>query len=251
MKNVRSVPTRHAALLIATVAAVAAASQIGCSSSGGANLPSSANEATGTVGLELTLPGGALLNSVNYTIPGPNGAATVLTSGSVPLQNSTSISFLVGNIPAGTWAVALSGAADGGITCSGSATFAITARATTKVTVAMQCSVAPPDAGAAAVTGNLYSCGTATAISASPEEVKVGNSLLLTGAGTGPNPAGLTYQWSAPSGSFDTPNASSANFTCTATGTFTVTLTVGDGTVPDGGSCSPALSTMTASIVCD
>jgi hypothetical protein len=250
----RTSSLRLAAPLTATVLAVAAASLVACSSSGSAHLPggsAASDETTGTVGLELTLPGGALLSTVNYTITGPNGASTVLSSGSVGVQNSTTVSFLLGGIPAGSWNVALSGAADGGITCTGSGTFTISARATTQVLIAMQCSVAPVDAGAASVTATLYSCGTANAISASPAEVTVGHSLLLTGTGTGPNPGGVTYQWSAPSGTFDTPTASSVNFTCTATGTFPVTLTVGDGPVPDGGSCDPTLSKMTVPVQCD
>jgi hypothetical protein len=249
MKNqVRRFP-RGAAMLTAAVLALAATGQVGCSSGGSAHSP--ADEPTGTVGLELTLPGGALLSSVTYTITGPNGASTVLTSGTANLQNSTTVSLLIGNIPAGTWALAISGNADGGITCSGTATFTITARATTQVNVAMRCSLPAADAGAAAISTSLYSCAAANGIAASPSEVTVGHSVLLTGTGNGPNPAALTYQWSAPSGTFDTPNASSANFTCTTAGTVTVTLTVGDGAVPDGGSCDPTLSQITAAILCD
>jgi hypothetical protein len=57
--------------------------------------------------------------------------------------------------------------------------------------------------------------------------------------------------WSAPSGTFDTPNAASTNFTCTAAGLVAVTLTVSDGPVPDGGACNPALSTDTVQVHCD
>jgi hypothetical protein len=253
MENrVRRFPVCRAALLTAAVFAVAAVSQVGCSSAGSPQSGAgSHDEATGTVGLELTLPGGALLSSVNYTITGPNGAPTVLTSGTASLVNSSTVSLLIGNIPAGTWAIAISGSADGGIGCSGSATFTITARATTQVSVAMRCNLPAADAGAAAISTSLYSCGAANGIAAYPSEVTVGHSVLLTGTGTGPNPGALTYKWSAPSGTFDTPTASSANFTCTAAGTVTVTLTVGDGALPDGGSCDPTLSQVTAAILCD
>jgi hypothetical protein len=250
--QVRRFPARRAAMLTAFVLALAATGQVGCSSGGSSQSPAgSLDERTGTVGLELTLPGGALLSSVSYSVTGPNGASTVLTSGTASLQNSTTVSLLIGNIPAGTWAIAISGNADGGITCSGSATFTIAARATTQLNVAMRCNVAPADAGTAAIGSTLYSCGVANGIATNPSEVMVGHSLLLTGTGSGPNQAAVTYQWSAPSGTFDTPTASSANFTCTTAGTVTVTLTVADGPVPDGGSCDPTLSQMTTTIQCD
>ena len=66
-----------------------------------------------------------------------------------------------------------------------------------------------------------------------------------------PVAASLTYAWSAPSGSFDHPGASSTNFTCTVAGPVPITLTVGDGPVPNGAACSAELSTRTVTVQCD
>jgi hypothetical protein len=141
--------------------------------------------------------------------------------------------------------------ADGTISCAGSATFAITARQTTAVTVLMQCGAPAPDSGSASFNGQAYFCAVASAVSAIPSETTVGNSVALTGSATGPNTAGITYAWSAPSGTFSAASSASTNFTCTAPGLVTVTLAASDGAIPDGGSCNPALSTATVQVQCD
>ena len=81
----------------------------------------------------------------------------------------------------------------------------------------------------------------------------MGSSVALSGSATGPgvDAGSITYAWTAPSGTFDTPTAASANFTCAVAGPVAVTLTVSDGPVPDGGACNPALSTQTVQIQCD
>jgi hypothetical protein len=218
------------------------------------NAPAAA-ENTGSLGMQLTLPGGQQVNSVTWTITGPNGASTVVQSGTINLQNSQTISFLVGGIPAGNnYTIVVTGTStDGTANCIGSVTFNTTARTTTNVSVLLQCNTPPSEAGSALVTGTLYSCASVSSLSASPAEVNVGFSVALSATATGPGAdAGtLTYQWSAPTGTFDTPTAASANYTCTVAGPVTVTFSVSDGTVPAGGSCNPALSTETVQIQCD
>ncbi len=256
---------RSVILLGAVGAATVGGVQVGCSSPGASepdagstpNLsgiePSSAsNGGTGTVGLRLTLPGGEQVNSVNWTITGPNGAATVVQTGTVNLQNSQTISFLVGGIPAGNgYSISLSGqSVDGSVTCAGSAQFNAAARMTTNVSVSLQCSTAGSEAGSILINGGTFNCATANSITASPAETSVGSTVAVAGSATGPNTAGLTYSWSAPSGSFDTPNAATANYTCAVAGTVTLTLTAGDGPIPDGGSCSPAQTTTTVQVTC-
>jgi hypothetical protein len=240
-------------------AASLAAIEVGCSSTNGPGSPGSSEPApaenTGTLGMQLTLPGGQQVNSVAWTITGPNDASTVVQSGTVNLQNSQSISFLVGGIPAGNnYTIVLTGTStDGTATCVGSVTFNLTARTTTNVSVLLQCNTPPSEAGSALVKGTLYSCASVSSLSASPAETNVGSSVALSGSATGPgvDAGSITYAWTAPSGTFDTPTAASANFTCAVAGPVAVTLTVSDGPVPDGGACNPALSTQTVQIQCD
>jgi len=244
------------ALLAGTIgAASVAAIEVGCSSNGPQE-PGGAGPAagdTGTVGMRLTLPGGQQVSTITWTLTGPGGASTVVQTGTANVQNSDTISFLIGGIaPGNGYAIALSGTStDGSVTCGGSAQFNVAARATTDVSIALQCNVPPSEAGYAAVTGAIYGCASVGSLAASPAETTVGHSVAVTGSATGPTPGAFTYAWSASSGSFDTPNAASANFTCTTAGPATLTLTVGDGPVVEGGTCDAGLSAQSFQIQCD
>ncbi len=249
----------------------AAAVQAGCSSTKESEAPAepaAVNQSpslqvptnednTGTVGMQLTLPGGEEVDSVAWvvTAPGADGGSIVVQTGTVSLQNSETVSFLIGGIPAGAaYTITLSGAsADGTATCVGSAQFDTTARTTTNVSVLLQCNTPASEAGSVQVNGSAYSCASVSSISVSPAETTVGHVAAVSATATGPLGDGgaLTYAWTATSGSFDTPSAASANFTCTSAGLATLTLTVSDGLVPDGGSCNPALSTETVKVQCD
>ncbi|HEY4013910.1 MAG TPA: hypothetical protein VGM06_11275 [Polyangiaceae bacterium] len=241
----------------AGLAAALALQQFGCSSGshptgGTGNAPPGADQ-TGAVGMTLTIPGGEMLSAIGWVITGPNGASTIVQQGTVNVQSSASINFLVSGIPTGSgYTVSLSGTTtDGAFACSGSATFAVTARMTTNVTANVSCAVRAQDAGSVNVGGQVYSCATVNGISAMPSETAVGGTVALSASATAPNGGTLSYAWSAPSGSFSAPTAASTGFTCTTAGPVTVTVTVGDGPVPDGSACNPAQSSFTAQIQCD
>jgi phospholipase C len=252
---------RNALLIGACGGTTIVGAQMGCSSPGAVapeKVPSPQNggapaDGTGSVGMQLTLPGGEQINTVSWTVTGPNGASTVVQTGSVNVGNSTTVSFLVSGIPAAAnYTIALTGTSvDGTVTCAGSATFSTTARTTTNVMVALQCSTPAQEAGSALVTGTTFDCATWSSVSVSPAETTVGNSVAVSASATGPNPSAVTYAWSAPTGSFDTPAAASANFKCAVPGPVTLTLTVSDGAVPEGSTCSPTLSTATVQVTCD
>ena len=250
-------------LLVGAAATAVSVSEFGCSSSGDGSGTAPGSEAPvegastptgslGKVGVDLTLPGGEQLNTVSWTLTGPNGASTVVQSGSVNVQNSLTISFVVGGIPSGSgYAISLSGTlTDGSSSCIGSAQFSVTARTTTNVSVQLQCSQAAPDSGSAQITGTTFDCATWSSVSAIPSETIVGNSVTVSASAIAPNASALTYAWSVPSGSFATPNAPTTLFTCTAPGPVTLTVTMGDGPT-DGGVCNPALDTTTVQITCD
>jgi hypothetical protein len=247
----------------AGLVALAAGPQVACSSNGsngrasssapGSDGPPASDDPRGTVGLNLTLPGGETISTVSWTITGPNGASTVVQSGTTNVASSATLMLTIAGIPAGSgYSISLSGTTvDGTATCSGSATFGVTARATTSVTVLMQCGVGAADAGAVAVNGQTYQCGTANGVSATPSETTLGNSVSLTATAAGMNPAALAYRWSAASGTFSAQNAASTNFTCTSPGAVVVTVTVSDGAIPDGGTCNAASSTSSVVVQCD
>ncbi len=281
---------RRAIALGAVSIGAACAVGVGCSSNGtapstgagelGAAPPGSAAAGgdTGVIGLALVLPGGDQINSVTYTLLNSGGTPIALSSpnpGTVATNNSSSIEFQIGGIPADSGdSIALAATTLAGATCQGTATgINIAARATTSVTVQMLCTVPGGDAGNLFVTGTASSCGTWTSLSSGGNglEANVGETLTLTVTANGENPAILGYTWSqSPSSDGGTigvlgttqfdggafpdeaagPSDSNA-FLCTAPGTATITVVVDDGPIPGGGSCPSSLSTVTTTVTCD
>ncbi len=249
---------RAAILLAGSGGAILAAGQ-GCSAPGSTasstgptaqgNEPGATD--TGTVGMTLTLPGGETVNTVSWALTGPNGAVTVVQSGSVNVQNSLSVSFVISNIPAGSgYSLSLTGTSvDGNVTCSGSVSFGVASRMTTTVNDLLQCTPTAPETGSVAVTGVPFNCAIVGGVSVLPSETNVGHSMAVSATATGANPSGITYAWSATTGFFDSPSSASANYTCSAVGPVTLTVTVSDGPVPDGGACNSA--TASVQVQCD
>jgi len=263
MSKVLSRSVVRRAVLASIVGAVSAAVvQTGCSSvgegSGGTNDPSTE---TGKATVEFTLPGGEQLNSVSWTVTGPGTATTFSKSGTITMDGGSSdggdvvVSFsliVTGAVPTNNYTATVSGAStDGTVTCYGSTTFSVNnTTGAAGVTAPIACGPAS-DAGRAIISGSLYGCASISSLSALPLETTVGNAVALSATATGPIADGgaLTYVWTATSGTFDTPNAASANFTCSVAGPATVTLTVGDGPVADGGAC--LLAKQSIQIQCD
>ena len=211
-------------------------------------------DGAGTVGVALSLPGGENIDVVDWTIAGPAGAATVVKSGSAMISNSQSILFQIGNIPAGLgYTIALNATStDGNVLCRSSApTFDIQAQTTTSISVQLQCYPRAPDAGSLLVSGATGNCAIVIGISTSSNETTVGARVALSATAVGPDPKTLSYAWSAPSGSFGAPSSANTTFACTAVGPTPVTVTVGDGSAADGGSCDSRLDTATTVVQCD
>jgi hypothetical protein len=188
----------------------------------------------GTVGLELTLPSGAILSTVSYVATGPNGFTK---TGTVDVSNSTGISVQLSVPAGGPYTITLNGTTvDGGTTCTGSNTFSVTAGQTTNVTVAMSC-VEPQTTGSVLVNGALNFCPVIDGIEASPAEVNVTKTLSLSAAahdGDGA-PSPLTYAWSASTGgALSSATAANPTLTCNRAGNVSVTLTVSDGDTTPG-----------------
>jgi hypothetical protein len=214
--------------------------------------PGSAESDTGSVGFQLSLPSGQLIPVLSWSVSGPNGAATVVHSGTITTQ-SQGVTFLVGNLAvASGYTISLAGTAnDGSVMCVGSASFAIRNRQTTAVVVDLACSSSTEGAHVTLVSGTTFNCAAWNNVSASPTETSVGGSVMLSATAAGPVTNALTYNWSAPSGTFGNRTASNTSFTCTSVGAVNVTLVVGDGPVPAGSSCSQSLDTRTIAIQCD
>ncbi len=187
------------------------------------------NETVGSIGLALQLGPGQTLDTVAYTITGPNN---FVKTGTLNVSHSTTVSGTIGGLPAGNnFTISLNGTTtSGGTNCLGSGTFNITAGQTTMVTVHLTCHEAPTT-GSVSVNGTLNICPQIDSLSASPAEVIVGSSIALSASGhdTDASPSPLSYAWTATSGTVATATAASTSFTCTAAGPATLTLAVSDG----------------------
>jgi uncharacterized protein YjiK len=201
----------------------------GCSTGSG----SSSNSDVGSIGLALQLSSGATLNSVSYTITGPSSFSR---SGTIDTSQSTTVTSVIGNLPAGSGlSITLDGTAtDGATHCSAPATmFAVAAHMTTAVSVHLSCNV-PGRTGSVLVNGHLNLCPILDGVSASPSEVLVGSSIALAATAHddgGPSPLG--YHWTASSGTLSAADAQNPSLTCTAAGVVTVSVTATDGDCTD------------------
>jgi hypothetical protein len=226
--------------------AVGACTAAACSGGSGPSTSSqTADESTGTIGAQLQLAPGVTINSVTYTITGPNSFSK---TGTIDLTSASALAFTIGGIPAGNgYTIALTATSiDGATSCAGSATFNVSAKTTTQVAIRVDCHQ-QPGTGSVSVGGSANVCPVVDAISASPSAVAVGATMAISGAAHDPDngPAALTYQWTATSGTFDNAASQNPTFTCTAPGTSTLTLTVSDGDNDPG--CP---GTMTATVTC-
>src|SRR5258708_6311519 len=133
----------------------------------------------GSVGVALLAGPGITLDTFSYTITGPGAFSR---TGSIDTSHSSTVSAVIGNLPAGTgFSISLAATSnDSQTTCSGSAPFAVMAHSTTSVTVHVACRQAPTT-GSVLVTGSLNVCPSVDGISASPAEVVVGGTVALGG----------------------------------------------------------------------
>ena len=228
-----------------------------CSSEHVGSQPASGSpdaETSGSIGLALQLASGKSVSNVNYTIVGPGAFSK---SGSIDVSSSQTISAVIGNIPAGQgYALTLSATTtDGSASCAGSATFNVTAHASSTVAVLLRCHEAPTT-GSVDVRGNLNACPVLDGISANPAEVQLGKTLALSGLAHDSDaaPSALSYTWSATSGSFSDATSANPTFTCSALGTSTIKLVASDGDCSDSATvdvqCSlPAGTTATLALL--
>ena len=202
---------------------------------------SASPEDAGIIRAAVQLAPGTTLDTVSYAIAGPGGFAR---AGDVDVSRSQTISFTVGGIPAGEgYSVSITGtASDRTTSCSGSATFAVTPRMTTALSVKIQCRE-QPRTGSVQINGTVNVCPVVDGVSASPGEVIVGSSsgLAATAHDADGRPAAIAYSWVATSGMLAGATTAAPTLLCTAAGTSTVTLTISDGDCSD---------TSTVTVVC-
>ena len=185
-------------------------------------------EAAGSVSFSLTAAPGVTLSSVAYTVTGNGFTKT----GAIDTSGAPTIGGTIGGIPAGKgYVITLTAASvEGGATFTGSATFDVTAGATTSVTVHLN-GGGKTGNGSVVVNGTINVSPRLDEVTVTPQTVFVGSSIKLAAVGSDPDagPSPLTYYWSTTGGVIDNPIGPSATLTSATPGTFTITVTVSDG----------------------
>jgi hypothetical protein len=241
----------HEKIVVRLIPAIIALS-IGCSPPPTFRAAASSDVSLGSTSLALSLAPGLTLAGASYTITAPGFSS----GGSLDFSASTMLSATIGGLPAGdgyTIAVAAT-LSDGATLCAGSSSFAVTAQATTPVSIHLLCHE-PPHTGGVQIGGTINICPVVDALSANPGEVTVGKTVALGGAAhdTDKSPAPLVFQWTASAGTLSDAAAANPTFTCTVAGAATITLTVSDGDCSDSGSltvsCTPVVVVAPPAIV--
>jgi hypothetical protein len=207
--------------------------------------PSAHDGDTGTVGLALQVAPGVTINTISWSIA--NATSGFSQSGTVNVQNSNTIRFQVGGLPAGAaYTITLNATSvDGAFTCAGSAGFAVAAAMTNTVSVTLTCVANGNGSGTVVVDGSTAVCATITGLSVLPLETTVGSSIALSATATAGSLTPM-FSWTATAGSFDNAASATPTFTCPATpATVTITLTVS----PSVSGCASA--TQSVDVTCD
>jgi hypothetical protein len=256
-----SVVRRAAVAAVAAIVLASACVERPSTDSAAGDADASVQDATGTVGAELTLPGGEHLSTVSYTLT--NGTYTY--TGTIDVSGSSTASFVVGGVPSGSgYLLKLTAVSDDmTVGCSGTSTpFSVSNRATTMVLVQLVC-IVQHEAGGIIIGGTPSNCAVWNTIVANPSQAAPGASTTLNAAATAPAPGAITFTWTVVSGNGTISNNTSAitandagatdtaTFTCPATPEIdTIQLVVGDGPLPDGGSCPTVDTTGNVQVTC-
>jgi len=235
-RGVRSRKISIYAGLVSLCLLAAGAAGLGCSSEAD---PPVAN----TVRLELDFGAGVTLSSVNYVLTGPNNFSRtgMFSVGAMPTVTATFQNLPKGN---GYDAVIDGTATDGQSTCHAKQMFNVTGSMAAVFMIPLTCT------GQAAITGSLNVCPVVDELDAIPAEVIVGSSIQLTAVAHDPDngPSPLAVTWSTTGGMLSSQSATGATFTCTAAGTFSVTVRAADG--PANGTDISCADTTSVSVTC-
>jgi hypothetical protein len=216
-------------LILAAVTLASGAMAVNCSKN-------STKDDIGSVGLALVLPGGGIVNTVNYTISG-NGITPIMGVIDVSAPGTTQATALVSGLNPGMYTVSMT--ATGTMpsqTCMGTAPFTVVANQTAMANVILQCTRINPY-GSVAINGRIDQCPLITSVSASSLQGVVGGAPIMIGVVASELDPGdtVTYNWTAAPTGIGTIGAQGANttFTCTTAGSTQLSIAVSDGVCGD------------------
>src|SRR4029077_13906373 len=136
-------------LILAAVTLASGAVAVNCSKK-------SDKDDIGSVGLALVLPGGGIVNTVNYTISG-NGITPIMGMIDVSAPGTTQATALVSGLAPGMYTVTMKATSGGGQMCTGTSPFTVAAGQTAMANVTLLCSTVSPT-GSVAINGRIDQC---------------------------------------------------------------------------------------------
>jgi 5'-nucleotidase len=255
LESAKDVHVKHTRILSSpvgssTLALALSFAATGCGNEAPAPHSERAAETAGDISLGLQLAPGATLASVSYTITGP---AAFTKSGAIDVSKSNKIAANIAGLPAGSgYSITLSATSvEGGTACSGSAGFSVKAQETTAVSVTVGCKEAAKT-GSVLVGGALNLCALADGVTATPSELNVGASVVVSGLAhdSDAGPSELSYQWTASAGTLSSATAANPTFTCTVPGDAVLTMTVSDGDPAASCASSTSITVTCSAPVC-
>lgn len=183
----------------------------------------------GSIGFNLTLPNGAVVDPITYEITGPT-----TKSGEIPTSGTgTTFSATIDGLKAGSgYTITLKGKQNNGAAdCFGTAMFSVMANQTTTVNVKLSCpGIRKGGTGKAIINGTVNICAVVDGAIGTPEGDGTVIALESMASDEDMVPGAITYEWTAPSGSgtFSSTTAASPKFTCAVDGAVKLTVKVSD-----------------------
>lgn len=182
----------------------------------------------GSIGMEITLPGGQEIESVHYLITG--GPQNVHIEGDIDVDDlAATVSAVIGGLPeGGPYTVVLTAdSTDDTVHCVGSAEFEVVAGQTTQVSVELSCH-ADDTTGDVIIDGDFNQCPVIEDFRVAPLSSTPNNPIDVSAEASDADNDTLSFHWSTSGGSFGDPNDAATEYLC-APGEQTVTVTVSDG----------------------
>jgi hypothetical protein len=180
--------------------------------------------ARGDIDLIATVPAGVAVEALAFELSG-NGIAP-RTGGVHVSKPQQQFETLINSVPVDDdYELEVSATStDGRLTCKGGTKISVRKSSVTRVHLALTCS----DDGGKVVIAVAVACSGAHLVNytISPLSAAVGDSIAVTATMIAPDAGALTYDWSAPSGTFADPSSAQTTYQCETTGFVTLNLRV-------------------------
>jgi hypothetical protein len=195
-------------------------------------MTSPAGSEVGSIQVGLTLSGSQVVREFHYSVTGNNIQPI---EGRIEVADSSAtLSSVIGGVPVGKGYLlqiaALSD--DGSATCSGGATFDVTADEASSISISLVCETADT-IHTVIKDGAAHDCPLIASTSAAPKQVEIGQTIQLSATAFTFEPDPVTFTWTTSSGTLSNASTAVSTYTCVDVGAHDLTVEVSDGTCSD------------------